>query len=1133
MKPFLQCAFGSGLLALTLILALSNPPPASATPGFVGLMYPTGGSTGTINPGGTFDVYVQVWQAGITEPAGQGPNLSCTLSWSAVGYFGGGWNSTINTTMVYNTSIGNNDEYRGTISPGVGLYEFTAFCTDLTDNTSTYQGNGNGKLIVKTPGADACSSAAQADNNIFYSGLKHDSFSTAYRNPGGAVTTAQGAVTLKFRTCMNDLNQSPYLRVYDLKNAAETLKPGMVNAQMAFESHSYATGVGDVTTWSFTLPIPTSVNLYYYVFRANDGASGQAFYRALNKNEWSGGYSNPGGQGEGESDQTTAYDNSFQLTIYDPAFSVPAWMQKGIVYQIFPDRFRDGNSANNPASGRFFYDEPGGTIVRSNTSTWNTKICDPRGVILPQCVGAYSNNFYGGDLQGITDKINQGFFDNLGVSVIYLNPIFRSPSNHKYDTADYLTIDPDFGTLPNFQALATAAENHNIKLILDGVFNHTSSDSTYFDRYFRYNPGGTLSSPNGVGADDNSGACEDTNSPFRSWFYLPATNAPGRDGDPGSGALALCDPIGAGTTTYEAWYGYSSLPKLQANTTDVRNLIWANGTNSVGPYWTSQGADGWRFDVGADVDQGLSSPTNTYWEGFRSSVRAVNSETLLLGEEWDDASKWLLGTEWDSVMNYRFRAAVLAWLFTGCASGDGCGGGTVFSENDSNGSSSSGSISYLSPSQFNARLRSIQEDYPPMAFKAMMNVPGSHDTQRVRFLLKKINNDSEIAAVQRMKEWWLFAFTYAGAPTLYYGDEVGLSQDGVASGGTYQDDPYNRVPYPWDDTPGDLLADTTDLLVFERKMASIRLAYPALQDGDVQHGILVDDANKMYGYARTNGSQTALIVLNRDGSSHNAVLSGLNASPYNLPNGTVLYDAIEGNAYTVSGGTVTVPVNPSWGIVLLEQAKIDAPIAPQNLTAAMGTNQNFVQWSPTVTDTGGGRELATSYTVHRSPVANFTPDGSNLLATVTPAAFGTANGKVLYIDTNPSAPAEASNGTNYYAVCAVNAVGSSNCSSALAPTGNPACPNLERPTLLAPADDSTVQDRRVVLDWADSLCLPKYKVIVRVGAKKGPRAERAKRLAESEFTTKPLARGQEYYWRVNSCAQDSCRRSQWFTFRIE
>ena len=420
-----------------------------------------------------------------------------------------------------------------------------------------------------------------------------------------------------------------------------------------------------------------------------------------------------------------------------------------------------------------------------------------------------------------------------------------------------------------------------------------------------------------------------------------------------------------------------------------------------------------------------------------------------------------------------------------------------------------------------------------MAFKAMMNLPGSHDTQRVRFLLYKINNNNDEAAKQRMKEWWLFAFTYAGAPTLYYGDEVGLSQDGVVGDGKYQDDPYNRVPYPWDDTPGDLSADTTDLLVFQRKMASLRLAYPALQDGDVQHGILINDAQKMYGFARTNGSQTALIVLNRDSVSHNATLTGLNASPYNIADGTsVLYDAIEGNSYSVSGGSVTVPVNSTWGVVLLEKTKVNTPVAPQNFTVTQNGAQNVLQWNPSVTDTGSQRELANTYTIHRAQTSGFTPGAGNIIATISPSAFGTSNGKVTWTDTSPPSPAEGTHATNYYAVCSSNAGGNTNCSTPLAPTGDGTCIVLEKPSALAPTDGSAVSKRRVTLNWSPSLCVPKYKVIVRADASNGLRADGKKKLLAPTFVTKKLERGKTYYWQVKACAAGQCKRSAWSTFTI-
>ena len=410
-----------------------------------------------------------------------------------------------------------------------------------------------------------CAGASVGDNNVYWAGRFHDSFSADFRSPTGPVTTGQGTVTLKFRTCRYDV-QSASIRVWDDRTNTQTI------SALTFDSNGTVSGVGDVTYWKIDLAIPAQATILYYVFSATDGAA-TAYYRDDDPKFYSGGY------GAAEGNQTVAYDNSYQLTVYDPGFAVPAWMQRGVAYQVFPDRFRDGDSANNPAAGRFFYGA-NSAIVRSGQTDWNTTVCDPRSVASPTCADHYSDNFYGGDLAGVIQKINDGYFDNLGVSVLYLNPIFRSPSNHKYDTADYMAIDPDFGTLADFQALAAAAQAHGMKLILDGVFNHTSSDSKYFDRYSRYDASGNSNSGN-----DGSGACEATGSTFRGWFYFSDTstiNNPGKDGND----YALCAPVDTNTnqTQYEAWYGYSSLPKLQANSTAVRGLIWNNGLSSVGPY---------------------------------------------------------------------------------------------------------------------------------------------------------------------------------------------------------------------------------------------------------------------------------------------------------------------------------------------------------------------------------------------------------------------------------------------------------------------------------------------------------------------------------------------------------------------
>jgi glycosidase len=604
------------------------------------------------------------------------------------------------------------------------------------------------------------------------------------------------------------------------------------------------------------------------------------------------------------------------------------------------------------------------------------------------------------------------------VTLLYLNPIFRAPSNHKYDTADFMQIDPGLGSLADFQAMVAAANARGIRIMLDGVFNHTSADSPYFDRYGRY--------------ADGSGACEAVSSQFRAWFYFegdPGTTIYNPGGD--NGTIVRCaDASGSFTRAYEAWYGYASLPKLRSDLPSVRDYFYGHA-GAVGPYWTRLGASGWRFDVGADVDPGLTNERpeapNSYWEGFRAAVRdpalSGKRDTVMLGEEWGDGSPWLLGDEWDSLMNYRFRSAMLGWMFTGC-SGSGCSGGAAFEENDSNAASSSGAIFYLSPSQLNARLRSIHEDYPPNAFRAMMNLAGSHDTQRIRFLLKKINHNSDAAAVQRLKEWWLLAFTYPGAPTLYYGDEVGLSHDGVWDGAQFQDDPYNRAPFPWPDASGGAyVPDSAELLPFARHMASIRHSYRALQDGAVQHGLVIDDAQGLYGFARTNGQQTALVLLNRSGASRSATFSGLDAAPYNLPSDTALVDAISGARYTVTDGAVTVDVTPSWGAVLLEPSKVETPAAPAPRVDRAGSDVTL-SWPMVTSDSAGQPEVITSYTIHRDSAADFAASATNQIATLANPAFG---GDPRYTD------AGGGGGGYHYRVRACNAAGSCADSPAIAP----------------------------------------------------------------------------------------------------
>ncbi|MCA9933056.1 MAG: Ig-like domain-containing protein, partial [Anaerolineales bacterium] len=709
--------------------------------------------------------------------------------------------------------------------------------------------------------------------------------------------------------------------------------------------------------------------IYWYRFIAIDGTA-TAYYE-------------DDGSRDGGWGQTFAesQDNSWQLTVYNPAFHTPDWVKNAIIYQIFPDRFRDGDGTNDPEPGRFFYDEAGGTIYRSDptgstSNDWNTPVCDPRSAI--DCPGDYSNNFYGGDLQGVIDKLD--YLQELGVTAIYFNPIFESPSNHKYDTADYNSISADFGDLTTFQTLATETSNRGMSIILDGVFNHTSSDSIYFDRYSNF---------------PEVGACESETSPYRDWYYFT-------DVTPGTGPCVGSDGT-PNAATYESWFGFDSLPKLQANSQAVRDLIWDDGSNSVGVYWLSQGADGWRFDVGGDVDPGTANdPTNDYWEGFRSAVRAVYPDAYMTIEEWGNASSWLLGDEMDATMNYQYSSAMLSFWRD-----------TTFTDNDHNEGSSAGALVPLTPSELDGRLQNWIERYPPEALYAMMNLLGSHDTNRPLFFLDhNAANGTDATplldpnydwsdSVARLKGVVLLQMTLPGAPTIYYGDEVGLVGPTYYYGGKWEDDPYNRQPFPWLDesgTPFYTFLQTPqgqdNLRDYYKLLTAARNAHPALRTGSFDT-LLVDDANEVYAYGRLQSdySDAAIVIVNRMGTIASPVTQTvtLDVNGY-LPVGATFTETLSGDVYAVAGdGTITLDVpGESGALLVLAAPMVDTP--PDAVTdlavTASRSGELDLGWSAAAG--------ATSYDLYRSLVSGGGYTWISNTTTLTYTDSGLTNAQTYY-----------------------------------------------------------------------------------------------------------------------------------------
>jgi len=739
-------------------------------------------------------------------------------------------------------------------------------------------------------------------NDIHFLGLRHDTFDSYYRSPFGAVPAGSN-VTLRFRTDHFDVD-GVSVRVYTYNPATDTTT-GPVDYPMTFlENRTEGSTLYDI--WTRTITTPSSPAILYYKFRVTDGVD-EDFY----SDSYADDHDNLNQGGEGTASDSEPFP-AFQITAYDPAFQTPAWLQNANVYQIFPDRFRNGDTTNDycrngctPADPVFYGDQS--PIAHT---VWNEAIGDPRQP--GPFNGQYGTQFYGGDLKGIEDKLD--YLQGLGVDTIYLNPIFKARSNHRYDTDNYLEVDPALGGDDALAALKTETERRGMRLILDGVFNHSSSDSVYFDLYHRYGP--------------PDGGCENLSSPYRDWYNFYNSNVPCAYGD------------------YEAWFGFGSLPAFKEDSAGVRDFFYRNPANNVTKHWYERGASGWRFDVANDL-------SHNWWADYRPYAKTYKADGPLVGEIWPDASQYLAGDQLDSVMNYRFRKNVLGFAR----------GQAEWSDNDNSGSNN---IQALAPSQFDRALRSIREDYPPQATAAMLNLIDSHDTNRALYVLTLTGDNGLTEAKERLKLSALFQFTYMGAPMVYYGDEGALNSPSLANGvNGPEDDPYNRAPYPWADEAGDQSvygpADQ-NVIGYYTTLAHMRKQHAALRTGSFE-ALLTGDTtasatdNSTYAFARTGGGETAVVALNNGAGGNTASIP---VGAY-FADGSQLKDALSGATYTVTGGNVTVTLAPRSGAVLFDAAAADVDTTAPAASASASPSANANGWnnsSPvtvnlSATDAGG------------------------------------------------------------------------------------------------------------------------------------------------------------------------------------
>lgn len=508
-----------------------------------------------------------------------------------------------------------------------------------------------------------------------------------------------------------------------------------------------------------------------------------------------------------------------------PGFSTPDWAKGAVMYQIFTDRFYNGDKSNDVETNEYYYI---GDYSRRVTN-WDK---------YPANMGV--REFYGGDLQGVMDKLD--YLQELGVEVVYFNPLFVSPSNHKYDIQDYDYIDPHYGKivddggevlpdgvtdnsqatkykkrttgLKNLEAsnelfikLVEELHRRGMKVILDGVFNHCGSFNKWMDRERIYEGE----------KDYEPGAYISADSPYRSYFRFFKE---GPENWPYNG-------------NYDGWWGHDTLPKLNyEDSVKLENYILYIGRKWVSPPYN---VDGWRLDVAADL--GRSNEYNhDFWKKFRTAVKDANPSALILAEHYGDPSDWLKGDEWDTVMNYDAFMEPITWFLTGMEKHSDEAREELLGNIDNFiGSMAHHMSNMLTPSLQVAMNELSNHDHSRFLTRT------NHMVGRVEHLGPEAANEYVNKAV--MREAVVMQMTWVGAPTIYYGDEAGVC------GFT---DPDNRRTYPWG-------REDHELIAFHKEAIRIHKEHPALRTGSLK--ILSGEENVL-SYARFKGNDRIVIVIN-------------------------------------------------------------------------------------------------------------------------------------------------------------------------------------------------------------------------------------------------------------------------------
>ena len=530
---------------------------------------------------------------------------------------------------------------------------------------------------------------------------------------------------------------------------------------------------------------------------------------------------------------------AYQVTIYIKEATTPDWFKNGVMYQIFPDRFYNGTGqVLNPKKN---------SVIHGHWSNNPYYIRDAEtGRII-------SYDFFGGNLQGVIEKLT--YLKELGISVIYFNPIFTASSNHRYDTGDYKTVDTMLGDNKKFAELCEKANKVGIAVILDGVFSHTGSDSIYFNRDGHY---------------PELGAYQSKESPYYEWYRF--SDHP---------------------EVYESWWGIDTLPNVEENEPSYIDFI-IEGKDSVIKQWLTLGAKGWRLDVADELP-------DSFIKRIYKTMKEMDPDSVLIGEVWEDASnkksygklrEYLQGDEMDSVMNYPFRQVALDFML-GIMDAQAVDRALMsMAEN-------------YPVHNFYAMMNLIGSHDVPRALTVLGEAPPSETLTVAQQASYRLPQEKHRLGIARLKMLVLWQMTFPGIPSIYYGDEAGTQG--------YKD-PFNRSTYPWGNEDAELLAWYKKVIAIRNQYDVFKTGkWISLPVNQQVYGYIRSITNGKDVFGQTKQDHTAIVLFNRSMSPLTLALP-VREWCY----GTMVDLLDDKQQYTIVNGMLEITLQPLEGKVLLQ-----------------------------------------------------------------------------------------------------------------------------------------------------------------------------------------------------------------------